>query len=92
MASQWIETYSWILKNKCISRKKNVYLISYENLCSKKESLLKLFKLTNSAPEKNLRKLKSSNKKSDYSIVPKNIDLVKEAQFIYKRLLDKSFI
>ena len=32
---QWIETYSWILKNKCISRK-NVYLISYENLCSKK--------------------------------------------------------
>ena len=43
---QWINTYTWILED-VISKNKNVYLVSYEDLCKKQNTYKKICEIIN---------------------------------------------
>ena len=86
--SQWIATYSWLYSS--LKDLDNIYLICYENLCSKKESSYELTNLLNIDNNDLEFKIgKSSFNKKNTDIKP---NLINKANEIYDALKNKSFI
>ena len=83
----WINTYSW-LSNINLEIHKNIFFISYEDLCEKNNMTLnKIFNLIDlNFSEENLLINKNTQ---DNKIIENS--LIKEANIVYKKLKDKSF-
>ena len=77
--SQWVHTYSWLLKSG-IFCKKNIFLIEYEKLCSEKYLYKKICNLVNISNHNTGLTLKSGNKlKNEYSKI-KDSSLIESAK------------
>ena len=88
--NQWIQTYSWIL-NSNLLKNKNVFLISYENLCNDKNYYKEICNICNIKNTTAGIDFKSGNKNSD--IKQKDLDslLVKQSIEINKELNNNCF-
>ncbi len=83
----WINTYSWLSKIN-LKKNKNIFFLSYEELCSKNNSIInKLFNSINL----DLPKENSLINKNSQSNNLKKTKLIKEANLIYEKLKEKSF-
>lgn len=87
---QWIKTYSWIFNNKEFY-KENVFLISYEKLCSDDILYKRICKLVGISNENAGKSFINANNSSkiDKNIIDK--DLIKMAKEIYEELEVSSF-
>lgn len=84
--SQWVITHEWILNNN-FTKSKNIFLISYEKLCSDKKyfpNILKKLNLQTNKSKVNFRLGNFSLKKEDKY----EFDLFEEAKDIHSKIID----
>ena len=87
---QWINTYKWFLE-EVISSRKNIFLISYEDLCSKKylySKICELIKIKKHSPNLPFKLSQKTDHKDKFAV---NDSYLSTAKSIYNVLLDFSF-
>tara|TARA_Y100001968_G_C19314656_1_gene695979 strand:- start:26 stop:1075 length:1050 start_codon:yes stop_codon:yes gene_type:complete len=82
---QWINTYNWILKSDVLKRK-NVYLIPYEDLCNDSSVYLKICQIIGISNTHSGIPFKSANKVDHSQLNLTDTSLIEKAMNIYNDL------
>ena len=89
--SQWINTYEWIFESG-ILKNKNIFLISYEDLCVNKNVYKEICKLVNINNFESGIPFRLANKKYEENLPKLNEVYINYANDLYKKLRTMAFL